>query len=173
MFRQVRHIHKESGQIISKGCTFVFPGAWTSCVSQEEAPKRNLNSAKVCASKASGTGVPSLNSNGTRISYLRNELIGGRANHRELDSLLCQETQGLSRHSRFTRSPALAREAWDKLAQRAFFGFFIREPDQNLHGSNLMPKWNRGKIKNAFGCAGTTTGSPTEAKDTLSYLCNR
>src|SRR5438128_5481676 len=80
----------------------------TSCVSHEAAPNRDLNSAKVCASKASGTGLPSLNSNGTRISYRRNELIGGGTDHRELDSLLGQETQGLSRHSRFTRSPTLA-----------------------------------------------------------------
>src|SRR5436190_15145813 len=49
----------------------------TNCVSQEAAPNRTLNSAKVCASKVSGTGLPSLNSNGTRISYRRNELIGG------------------------------------------------------------------------------------------------
>jgi hypothetical protein len=62
-------------------------------------PKRALNSSNVCASSASGTGLPSLNSNGTRISYRRNELIRGGANHREFDSLLGQKTQSLRRHS--------------------------------------------------------------------------
>ena len=56
----------------------------------------------VAAGRASGTEVPSLNSNGTRISYRRNELIRGGTTHRELDSLLGQETQGLSWHRCFT-----------------------------------------------------------------------
>lgn len=53
----------------------------------------------------------------------------------------------MSRHRRFTRRPALARKARDELAQRALLGFFIWEPDQNLHRSNLMPERRVGKQK--------------------------
>jgi hypothetical protein len=113
--------------------------------SHDVAPNLVLSSTKVCASNASITGVPSLNSNGTRISYRRNKLIRGGPNDGKLNSLLGQETQCLSRNRCFARRPALTRESRDQHAQRPLLGLLVWEPDENLHGGKLPAAGGNGK----------------------------
>ena len=83
------------------------------------------------------SALPSLNSNGSKISYRRKALIGDRPDHRKFNPLLREKTQGLRRYCSFARRPTLAREPWDEFAQRALFSLLVWKPDEDLHDGEI------------------------------------
>lgn len=106
-------------------------------VSQEAAPKCSRNSRNVVTNSYSGTGVPSLYSNGTRISKRRKLLIGRGTEHGETNALLGKKAQRLGRHGHFAGSPAFAGKPGNEPGQRASLGLSVGKPDQDLHGDSV------------------------------------
>src|SRR5439155_14810437 len=104
------------------------------CVSDETAPNCFSNSSNVSVTSASGTGCPSLNRRGRRISNRRDELlIRGRPLNDERDAFMGQERQGGFRHDHLTRGPALERESAGQEAQGTTLGGIICKTNAN-HG---------------------------------------
>src|ERR1051325_5629365 len=96
------------------------------CVSAETAPNRWRNSSNVSATSESGTGEPSLNRSGIRISYRRCKvLIGGRAFDFERQVLAGQiGKNGFVQHQ-VAIVPALKGESTGQPTQRALLCFAV------------------------------------------------
>src|SRR5437016_14329752 len=102
------------------------------CVSEETAPNCCRSSRIVSANKSSGTGLPSLNRCGRRISYRRCKLfIGGRSFDGERNSCECERCQCLLRHKRLARRPGLEGESAGQETQRLPFGARIGKSNNN------------------------------------------
>src|SRR5262245_60082842 len=111
------------------------------CVSDETAPNRCRSSSNVSATSSSGTGCPSLNRRGSRISKRRDELlIGRRAFDAETDSFHRQGGQGGLRDERFSACPALEREPPGQVTQGTAFRRGIRKANEDHVGyRNVFP----------------------------------
>jgi hypothetical protein len=78
--------------------------------------------------KSEGTGVPSLNCNGKRISKRQYALISGATFYREFQTGQRQRGQGLFRDSNFAGGPRMTRELADEKRQGLFVGRFVWKP---------------------------------------------
>src|SRR5437867_4581624 len=116
-----------------KRCPWCRQIPWMICVSHETAPKRCSSSSRVSVINSRGTGWPSLNFNGSRISQRRQSLICGRTFHGEADFLLSQQSQDLFRQHHFAAGPTLEREPASQLSQCLAFGGFVGKSNDD-HG---------------------------------------
>src|SRR5262245_22336319 len=90
------------------------------------------NSSSTLTISSSGTGLPSLNSSGRRISNRRNSvLIGGRSLDGELDSLVRQMRQRFFRDHHLAVGPTFEGKSATEIAQSAAFGSVVSEGDDD------------------------------------------
>src|SRR5258708_26971593 len=104
--------------------------------SQETPPKRPWISAAALATKSGGTGGPSLNVNGKRISKRQYTLIRGRSLNRKWNPFPCHRHQGLLWNGNLAGGPRMPRESANQKPQGALLSRFVMETD-NDHSANV------------------------------------
>src|SRR2546430_4886481 len=118
------------------------------CGSHETPPKRRWISTAASARHARGTGRPSLNSNGKRISKRQYALMRGRSLDRERDSFPRHRRESLFRDGDFAARPGVARKPPDKEAKRPLLSRFVGKAD-NDHAVKLAERSETRKPGNA------------------------
>ena len=115
-------------------CLAAVPRRWSAqirvprlvCVSHETAPNRSRSSSSVSAINSSGTGRPSLNRRGRRISNRRKTLlIGGAPLNRECHTFPGQSRKRRFRHQRVSVRVGLERKTTCEKTKRLAFGFGV------------------------------------------------
>ena len=109
------------------------------CDSHETPPKRRWISMAASARNSRGTGRPSLNSNGKRISKRQHALMRGSSLDRERDSFPRHRREGLFWNGHFAARPGVAREPPNEEAKRSLLSRFVVEAD-NDHAVKLAER---------------------------------
>src|SRR6266566_6541413 len=94
-----------------------------------------------------GTGRPSLNSNGKRISKRQYALMRGRSLDGKRNSFPRHRREGLFWNGHFADRPGVAREPPDEEAERSLLSRFVGEAD-NDHAMALAERSETRKTRN-------------------------